>query len=123
MWQRLLFGRMHSFVKYVNWATLWSGSHGKSVSVTLPQNITATQGGKQKFRRKKGTFYEWMVRAHERQNADGEDPADEMASKEETTDIAEIAAGATMMNTMKNSAAHEKVSHVRTILSNDHNTE
>ena len=111
-------------VKYVNWATLRSGSHGKSVSVMLPQNITATQGGKQKFRRKKGTFYEWMARAHERQNADGEDPADdEMASKEETTDIAEIAAGAMTMNTMKNSAAHEKVSHVRTILSNDHNTE
>jgi len=36
-------------VKYVNWATLQSGSHGKSVSVMLPQNITATQGGKQKI--------------------------------------------------------------------------
>ena len=54
-----------------------------------------------------------MVPAHEKQNAEGEDPADdEMASKEETTDIAEIAAWATTMNTMKNSAAHEKVHHV-----------
>jgi len=65
-----------------------------------------------------------MVHAHETQNANGEDPADDkMASKEEATDIAEIMAGATTMNTMKNSAAHQKVSHVRAILSNDHNTE
>jgi len=80
--------------------------------------------GEHKFRRKKGTFYEWMVHAHETQSADGEDPADdEMASEKETTDIAEITAGATTLNTMKNSATNEKISHVRAILSNDHNTE
>jgi len=118
VWQKV------QLVKYVNWATLQSGSHGKSVSVMLPQNITATQGGEHKFRRKKGTFYEWMVHAHETQSADGEDPADdEMASEKETTDIAEITAGATTLNTMKNSATNEKISHVRAILSNDHNTE
>ena len=98
-------------------------AHGKSVSVTLPQNITATQGGKQKIWREKGAFYEWMVHAHETQNADGEDPADDkLVSEEETAEIAEKTAGAITLNTMKNSATHEKVSHVRDILSNDHNT-
>jgi hypothetical protein len=53
-------------VKYVNWATLRSGGHGKTVSVTQPKNITKAQGGKQKFRRKKGIFHNWMVRDHER---------------------------------------------------------
>ena len=50
-----------------------------------------------------------MVHAHETQNANGEDPADDkMASKEEATDIAEIMAGATTMNTMKNREFHHR---------------
>jgi hypothetical protein len=56
-------------VKYVNWATLWSGGHGKTVSVMQPKNITEAQGRKQKFRRKKGIFHKWMVHAHETHHA------------------------------------------------------
>jgi hypothetical protein len=57
-------------VKYVNWATLRSGGHGKTVSVTQPKIFTATQGGKQQFRKKKGIFYNWMVCAHETHHAE-----------------------------------------------------
>ena len=50
-----------------------------------------------------------MVHAHEMQNADGEDPADdEMMSEEETTDIAEKTAGATIHWTQWKTVPHMK---------------
>jgi hypothetical protein len=83
-----------------------------------PKNITETQGGKQKFRRKEGIFHNWMVRDHETHHAESMESETHLLSErnflESTSDSAD-----NMRTNLEKTAMESTVNATTTIEKHD----